>query len=183
MRNTTKSKSGEVVTLAEAKEHLNIESSYVLKDSYITDCILEATEEAEGYLDEDILLTIVTDIYADFVGSCLKVEESPLIDITSIHRYDSEGNETEIESTEYKVRKGQQLFFIEFDNSYDVHELKIVFRTGYLTEATCPSFIKRAIKKKVADYYDVERGSMTSKAFQDSKGFERILNRQQRRTF
>jgi uncharacterized phiE125 gp8 family phage protein len=181
--NTTKIKSGEVITLEEAKRRLRIEPEFIDEDVDIVSIIVEATEEAEGYLDEDILDTTVVHAVTDFSSNCVKVQESPLQSITSIKYLDDNGDEQTVDAANYTLKHGQQLFVIEFDSSIVTDLLTVTFKTGYASASVCPAFIKKAIKHKVVDLYDVERGSQVSKAFVNQKAFERTLDRQQRRTF
>lgn len=185
LRNTSKTKSEFPLTLSEVKTHLRLENSYTDDDTYITQLIEDATQEAENYIDADIALTTVTDLYYDYAGYYVEVQESPLIDITSVSWFDAAGNETTLTSDDYILRRGQAKFSIELDDSIDCEDgyLKLVFRTGYLSKETVPGPIKKAIRAKITDMYDVERGGCVSGAFKDSGAFERSLDYYKRRSF
>lgn len=185
MRNTVKTKTLYPVTLGEAKTQLHVEEDFQLDDIYITQLIENATQEAEIYVDADIAYTSVTDIFYDFDGSLITIQESPFIAIVSIAYTDKDGTETTLSSDDYRIRKGQMKFSVELEDSLSLEDgfLRIIYTTGYATREAVPSLIKQAILQRVSDYYDVNRGSMVSGSFKDSGAFERALSGFKRRSF
>jgi len=180
MNNIVKTKTTYHVTLAEAKKHLNIENSFTDDDSYITQLIKEATSNAENYIDGDIAFTSNVYTLFDFGGSIITIDSSPLILVSAFSYLDSDNNATPLDPTDLdimRIQEGHQKFIIRLENHISTtNELTVTFTSGYTTAADCPEALKRAVLLQIGDWYDVQRGSLISKAFNDSDAFYRTLN-------
>lgn len=164
------------IDFIEAKKHLNIEDDFHDDDTYINQLIEDATQEAENYIESDIAKTTnVLKVY-DFYDDNIVVDEMPLISIDTISYLDSSGTPVSVTVGDCTIKKGAQKFTIVFPDFIDTDELTINFTSGYVARANCPLPILRAIKMRIADLYDVQRGSLISSAFKESGGFERALN-------
>ena len=174
MNNIVQTKTTYPITLAEAKKHLNIEIGFTDDDDYITQLIKEATSNAENYIDSDIALTSNVYTEYDFGGSLIVVDVSPLITVSAISYLDDDENATAITPGDQIIQKGLQKFNIILDDAISTIELTITFTSGYASN--WPEAIKRAILLQIGDWFDVQRGSLISKAFNDSDAFYRTLN-------
>ena len=172
----TKNKTVWPVTLAEVKDHLNIDSDFTADDGKLTGMIRAATEWAEGYIDKDIALTTCT---AQFYNNYnhMRIKEGNMRSVTSVT--DTVDNVL-IDSARYTVRKNYNSFEIDFDeggdsNRFTVEEPLIVYVTGY-TREDCPPSIKQAIMIRVGDLYDIERNNYAQGAIKNIQASERLLN-------
>ena len=169
--------------LASVKAHLNIESSYTDDDTLITSIIEDATALAELEIDGDIADTTTTVEKYNFCGQYVYLDVTPAQSITSINYLDDNGDSQSITIADVEISYGTQQTRINLEEYYDTDKLTVVMKTGYTSLATTPKGIQRAILMKCADLYDVERGSMISGAFKDSKAFERALQPYKRITW
>ena len=180
MNNIVQTKTTYHVTLSEAKKHLNIETSFTDDDDYITQLIKEATSNAENYIDGDIALTSNVYTLYDFGGSVITIDSSPLISVSAISYLDDDGNAQAIDPDDTdvaRIQKGWQKFIIRLESAISTtDELTVTFTSGYTTASDCPEALKRAVLLQIGDWFDVQRGSLTSKAFNDSDAFYRTLN-------
>jgi uncharacterized phiE125 gp8 family phage protein len=174
--NTTKTKVTYYILTDDAKAHLNIETSFVADDVYIAGLIKDATQIAENYIDADIAETTnVHEIY-DYAGTFVSLESTPFISLESVTYLDSAAAEQTVTKADILIKKGTQKTELTLPNSLSTKLLTCNYTSGYSAAANVPPNIHRAILQKIADLYDVNRGSMMSKAFIDSKAFERALS-------
>ena len=181
-KTNTKVRSDYHIVLADAKEHLNIETSYTDDDDYITQLIKDAEEETESYIDGDIATTANTTIVYDFVGTFLRVTQAPFISLTSVKYLDSDDVQQTVTLADIIVRVGVQSFDITLPSSIDTKQLEVKFASGY-GSGLMPNDLRRAILLKIGDYYDVQRGSMVFTTNKDSGAFERVLAPYRRITY
>ena len=185
MNNTVQTKTTYHVTLAEAKKHLNIETGFTDDDDYITQLIKESTSNAENYIDGDIALTSNVYTTYDFGGTLIQIDTAPLIAVSAISYLDDDNNAVAIDPDDLdvvRIQKGIQKFNIILEEVISTDELTITFTSGY-DSGKCPEAIKRAVLLQIADWFDVQRGSLISKAFNDSEAFYRALNFYKKRSF
>ena len=180
MNNTVQTKTTYPVSLSEAKKHLNIESDFTDDDSYITQLIKEATSNAENYIDGDIALTSSVYTVYDFGGSVVTVGVAPFISIEDDgFSYLDDDNNAVVLNVNNKaiarIQKGLQKFKIILESVISTEELTITFASGYAANGA-PEAIKRAILLQIGDWFDVERGSLVSKSFNNTDAFYRTLN-------
>jgi uncharacterized phiE125 gp8 family phage protein len=174
--NNVKTKVTYHILVADAKVHLNIDSTFTADDTYLTTLIADATQIAENYIDADIAKTTnVFEIY-DYAGTYVKLDEAPFISLDSVTYLDSAAAEQTVTKADILIKKGTQKTELTLPNSLSTKLLTCNYTSGYSAAANVPPNIHRAILQKIADLYDVNRGSMMSKAFIDSKAFERALS-------
>lgn len=155
------------VDLEEAKNHLRVDADFLDDDELINEMIEAAHEIAENFIEKQIALTTCVMTLNDFSGSVISVPEGNFISLTSVVDGDS------IEYTKDFINIYDDHFDIHLDESINVDQVIVTFEAGF-EEDSCPAAIKTAIKIKVADLYDTERGSYTL-ALQNNKTFEVIL--------
>ena len=173
--NTTKTKTTYHITTADAKKQLNIDSAFTTDDDYLTDLVKRATAAAENYIDKDIAATAtVLEIY-DFNGTGVTLHDVPFISLTTITYLDSADAEQSVTTANVEIRKYQQKTTLVLPDSLDTDLLTVTYATGHTAASTVPHNQRSAIMQMMSDLYDVERGSMVSKAFMDSRAFERSL--------
>lgn len=178
MNNTAQTKTTYHVSLSEAKKHLNIESDFTDDDSYITQLIKEATSNAENYIDGDIALTSNVYTEYDFGGSVITITVAPLIAVSAISYLDDNNDAVAIDPDDKdvaRVQKGLQKFKIILESVITTEELTVTFTSGYAANGA-PEALKRAVLLQIGDWFDVERGSLVSKSFNNTDAFYRTLN-------
>ena len=180
MNNIVQTKTTYHVTLAEAKKHLNIETGFTDDDDYINQLIKEATSNAENYIDSDIALTSNVYTLYDFGGSVITIDVSPLISVSAVSYLDDDNNAQALDPDDLdvmRIQEGLQKFIIRLEDSISTtNKLTVTFTSGYATASDCPEALKRAVLLQIGDWFDVQRGSLISKAFNDSDAFFRTLN-------
>jgi hypothetical protein len=176
MRFITTAKTAYHVELEEAKKQLNVDDEFYDDDLLISQLIEDATQEVENYIESDIAKTLNTLEIFDFYGSEIEILQSPLISVDTISYLDSNGDSQSVTVADCTIQKSNQKIYIELDQTYDTDKLTIVFQTGFSDQETCPSALKRFILRRVADLYDVERGSKIAGAYRDDSNFWISLN-------
>jgi len=164
----TKVKTDYLITLAEAKSHLRVDTS--AEDNYISDLIKSAVNFAENYIDKDIATTTNTAVLKDFGGTLIEIDEGNLISITSIK--DEAGTVLAYDSN---LDIYDSSFIVELTNNLSIQDVTAVFVTGY-SVSTLPPAIRQAIYIKLSDLYDVERSSAMFNTIQTNHVFESLLN-------
>ena len=140
----------DIVTLTEAKRHLNVEDSR--DDDKITDLIYSAQEEAEDYIGKTIAKSTCTLTIRDFAGNFININEGDFASIVDVK------DESDVTLDIKELNTYYTYFSIELVNSVTTDTLTVTYLSGY-DAATCPKKIKRAILTKVADGYDTEIGN------------------------
>lgn len=146
----TKVKSDYIITLAEAKAHLRVDTT--TEDTYITSLIKSAVDYVENYLNKDVVETINTLVIPNFSGFLVEVDEGNFASITSVK---NAANETIL--TQY-LRVYDSYFEFSLETGQSQSDITVVFKTGYVA-ATLPPSIRQYILIKIGDLYDVERNS------------------------
>lgn len=162
----TKVKSDYIITLADAKAHLRVDT--IDEDSYISNLIKAAVEFAEQYIQKDIAVTANTLVIEEFSGSFVEVDLANLVSVTSV--------KNGLTSLPYsELIRRDAWFHFELDTSVSEIDLTIECVTGY-TLSTLPFSIRQAILIKIADLYDNERNSRTFSGTIANTAFESLLN-------
>ncbi len=171
-----KTKTTYPVSLDEAKKHLRLDDDFTDDDSEITSLIETATRIAEDYIGKDIAETTNELKLFDFLSDFLEVNESNLIELTSVK--DKAG----ASYTWKRIYKYDNHFEVDLTDTINTDELTVTFKTGYAS-GTCPAPIKQAIKMKIWDLYDIDRSSKLSSGVRDAQTFEYLLNPYQVKSF
>jgi uncharacterized phiE125 gp8 family phage protein len=146
------------VTLAEAKAHLRVTSD--TEDDTITSLIAAATQ----YLERDTgqsLLDQQWRAYFDAVprDGVLELMRSPVRGIVAVTIYDSAGNPTELDGSDYYVnlvsRPARVRLVDGVTAAMRANDIEIDFDTGYGEAGTdVPDMLKRAVLVLVAHWFE-----------------------------
>lgn len=159
----------QVVSLSEAKRHLNIIDNDD-HDNQIEQIIEAATGAAENHIDKSIAYTRnVINLYK-FSGDSFTINEGNLITVESIV------SDASVLKTIKNTFINLNDFSVDLDNSVSSDPLIITFTTGYETADKCPTIIKQLILIKIADLFDVERTDYEFSSIKDNRIFERRLD-------
>lgn len=157
----------EVVTLSEAKNHLQIDD-YTVDDSLITDLIQAVREDTEAYLNQKLIQTTVKEYYrgysidADY-GECMRLSLSPVLSVDEIKYKDETGTTQTLATDKYQIDIenipchiykgiGQTLPSIQKNV---VNPLVVTYTVGYgATAMDVPRSIKQAMLLYIRYLYD-----------------------------
>jgi uncharacterized phiE125 gp8 family phage protein len=151
---------GSVVTLAQIKKQLRIESDFTEEDDLLEEYISAAVGYAEDYISGHIFDKAVTLTYSGFNPSMI-FEIYPVRSITSVEYY-KEGEDvlTLMDPADYYLRnlnlRVQEVAFKEIpvDVADRPDAVKIILQAGYPNTTNTPKTIKQAIMLIVADLYN-----------------------------
>lgn len=159
----------EVVTLAQAKKQLRIESALTDEDDLIQSYIDAAVVNCQNFIGGHIIPGDMVISYDKF-ESPVVFEAFPLKTITSV-KYFAEDVETTLDATKYSLTKqSEKVFKLRFkedtpstDERFDA--VTITVACGFPSN-TIPKPIIQAIKLQIADMYEIreDRKEMLSTA-------------------
>ncbi len=137
----------ELISLAEAKLYLRIDHSE--DDLFISESIVAVRHYAERYTGRSLVTQDWLVTYRDCVPSELTLPMPPIQSVTSITLTDADGNDTVVDSSNYRLVTSQVL---ALDTAFAATLISIVFTAGEsATEATA---LKQAMFSHIAVQYD-----------------------------
>lgn len=146
------------VTVDEAKEHLRV--VHTDDDQYIETLLSAATKWAEDFQCR----TYVSRSHTEYLDEWPKVIEpvySPLVSVTSIKYYDTDGVQQTLSNTLYRVDTNTEPGRITeaYNESWPdirliTNTIEIVYIAGYGTAEAVPDDVKVAIKMIVGHLYE-----------------------------
>lgn len=151
----TRTKTGSLVTLAQAKKQLHIESDFTEDDDYITELIEVATEQVEADINSDILDTENTLIVETNFQSLIQIQQSPLRLFSKLEYFDGTEWKT-VDATDYTTETYFHYFEVEINSQFSCEQLRFTFKTGY-TASTYPKLLRHAALLRITDLFDNER--------------------------
>jgi len=170
---TITAKSGEILTVEEAKRYLRISDDIHDEDAEISAMIVSAREEAERITHRTLRASVTrVDLRTDWFNR-FKFLNPPLhtTPVIAVKYYDSLNVLTTVAASNYflvpSVSTGDEqegVSWIDFDTFfahpilYDRRQdrIEITYTTGYVTQAAIPEVAKRAVKIMVYDDYHGE---------------------------
>lgn len=146
------------VSLDEAKDHLRV--VHTDDDLYITALLLAATKWAEDFQQRTYISRTHTD-YLDEFPTVIRPTYSPLVSVTSIKYYDTDGNQQTLASANYRVDTNTEPGRITEAYNISWPDIRLITNTieieyvaGYGTAAAVPDDVKAAIKLIVGHLYE-----------------------------
>ena len=155
---------GSVLTLAEVKQHVRVEGSFVDDDSLLTNLIAVATR----YVEHEIygarqLLTATYDVLVREWWDCLDLPRPPLQSVTSVKYYDTSGTQQTVASSTYIVTVPMRL-----PGSIDLaplavwptyqagraYPITVRFVCGYGASTAVPQLVKQALLVAIGELYN-----------------------------
>ncbi len=175
-----KEKSGQPVSISDAKKQVNLEPEETEDDAKLYELIQTAIELVESDTNSDILLTdntLVVEVDRAPWQSLIRITQSPLNAFEKIEQYNNETeNYEEIPSADYSVVTMHNWISIKLTKSITAKKLKFTFKTGF-NDFEIPLQLKQAILMKVADMYDPERQSYTGNAIQQNNAYRHLISK------
>lgn len=153
----------EPVTLAEAKLHLRVDSTS--DNDLITELISTTRQWCEGYQNRAYIEQSIT-AKLDSFSDIMSLPMPPLISVTSIKYYDTNGDQQTLSSSYYDVDTTSEpgLITLAYNQTWPTvrgihHAIEIIYKAGYGDEASdVPEHIKSVIKLLVGHFYEHREG-------------------------
>ena len=151
------------VTLTEAKEHLAILSGD--RDEEVDAALRAATEYCEAVCGRSLRVGITqTQAYCDWPLGVVRFDRQPVKSISSVYYYDSDGNDTLVASTEYRlIGSTDGAATLEWDDGFtmptvDVRAdaVRITYVAGYAALSDVPAAAKYAVRLKLHEIFGGE---------------------------
>lgn len=158
------------VSVAKAKLHLRVDHGD--EDTYIETLIGAATEQAQDFLNRQIVTATLT-LYLDAFPLCeIRIPQPPLQSITSIAYVDGDGDTQTLAASAYQVDTtsfvGRILpaYGTSWPSTRDVpNAVTITYKAGYGASEDVPKAIEAAILFLVSHWYRNRDGQATPDAF------------------
>ena len=148
----------DVVTLSDAKDHLNITHTY--QDTLIQAYIDAAINYAENYTSRSLKIHEVTATAAAFCET-ITLEKTPYSSGLVIQYYNTNNALQTLAASTYVINYVNDepvIVFNEFENLPEVYNrkdaVKITYEAGYEDEALIPKSYKQAIKLLLGQLYE-----------------------------
>lgn len=147
-----------VVTLAQAKKQLRIESDFTDEDELIQSYIDASVEASENYMSNHLLKKTMT-ITLDKFQSSVTFEAFPLRGIASVKYWSSTEEVTMQDTNYYTTSLNKKQTILHFKTIPDVVDerfdaVTIVINIGYATASAIPKPIVQAVKLQISDMYE-----------------------------
>lgn len=149
----------EILSTANTKMQLRIESSYTDEDTLIDSYVEAAVNAAESYINGHIQAKTMV-IKLDEMPDSLQFSTHPVRAVSSITYYDTDNSEqTLVAGTDYHVETPtDKECKIVFDNTYNTYDrpdaVTVTATIGYANAAAVPAPVIQAIKLMVSDMYE-----------------------------
>lgn len=160
-----------VITVAEAKKHLNLSDSETFWDDYIETLIVIANDVVQqktwrALLEQTWLFTMDS----SEIGRIVYLTKCPLISVESIIIVGPNGEDQTLSASDYTVDTISEPARILFDSvpsvkSETMNALKVTFKSGYTDASAVPPSIKAAMKLIVGDYFMHREDSEYGKSY------------------
>ncbi len=154
--------SDEVISLAEIKLHLRIDTND--EDTLLSSLIIAAKRYVEEVTRRQ-LLTSTKILYLDSFSSEIRLSKPPAQSVTSIQYIDIDGDTQTVDSSVYEIDTSVEPATINlaYGQSWpsvrgDKNCITVTFVAGYGTKDDVPEMIKTAIKLIVGGWYEHREG-------------------------
>lgn len=146
-------------TTSEIKLHLRVDHS--VDDVLIAQLMLAATTAAEHY-QKRTYITRSRTFYLDEFPSVIRPPYSPLVAVTTLKYYDTDGNQQTLNAANYRVDTDTEPGRITeaYGESWPsirsmTNAIEVIYTSGYgATSANVPDDIRAAIKMMIAHLYE-----------------------------
>ena len=149
-----------VVSLAEAKTHLRVDSSD--EDTYISTLIVSAQRQVEAYTNLCLSDTTYELQLPKFPANGIVLPISPLKTLTSVKYFDADNSEvTWVDGTDYFYniwdRKAVINYIDGIEETYEYRRdaVQVRFVAGYTSPDVAPPGLQHAIKLLLTDLYEM----------------------------
>jgi len=159
------------ISLVDAKAHLNITASD--DDTYITSLINAAVNYVENYTGRALHAQTFTQ-YRDSLATKMTLAHHPILDVTTLKYYDSDGNQQTLSSALYRVDAVAGRITPAYGATWPAaramtNTVEIAYRAGYVDTAaspdtgTIPDGLIHAAKIIMSNFYENREGAVVGK--------------------
>jgi uncharacterized phiE125 gp8 family phage protein len=149
---------GAAITVAQAKEHLNVTDTD--HDTYIEAITLAASEWCEEFQGRVYVQREVVD-YLDSFPTEIRPTKSPLVTVTHVKYYDTDGTLQTLANTVYNVGTYKEPGRISLAENQSwpstqprINAVVITYQAGYAARANIPEEIKHAVKMMIGHLFE-----------------------------
>lgn len=163
-----------VITTAEAKTHLRIDSSFTADDTYIDALVSAATQSAENYLNMKIMeqtWQLFLDCFPSYID--LMTSNPRALVVNSIKYLDTKNISQTLDSSNYvvddKIKPSRVYKSVDgsFPDTYESpNAVTVEFTLGYSSANDVPNAIKQAILLLVGSMYE-NRMSVSDRSYKE----------------
>lgn len=180
--NRTSGPATEPVTLAEAKDHVEIAEHDTYHDSKMRRFIAAAREQVERDTGTALISQTYTLTLSEWPdGDWIPLPIRPVSSITSITYYDASDVQQTLATTVYALDSARQAVYLKNDQTWPssnnrINGIVITFVAGYGVPANVPATMKQMVLCKVAEqFYD--RGDMDGQKNAWTTAYERLQSK------
>lgn len=157
----TTAPASEPLTTAEAKSHLNVDTSD--DDTLIDNMIKAARIAIENYLDQKLITQTITEYFDEFpTDGVFNLTVWPVQSITSVNYLDTDGASQTWNASNYTTdlvsepARITNAYSVSYPSTRDqINAVNVVYVAGYGDDSTdIPELIRRAMLLLIADMYD-----------------------------
>jgi len=151
---------GDVITLDEVKDHINMDRSNSAFDNKLTALRDTAVQMARDKTNRQFLTATYSWSFDGFKRH-MYLPDPPLQSVDKVEYRDEDGNWQTIDTARYQVYTSVEPGYVRFNNDYDWPELyededypvRITYTCGYNSASDIPSPIKLWIKNTIGSYW------------------------------
>lgn len=186
--NRTSGPASEPVTLAEAKDQVEVSANDTYHDDKLRRYITSAREQVERDTGTSLVSQTFTLTMSEWPpGDWVFMPMRPLASVSSITYYDTNDAQQTVATTVYGVDTARQAVYLKKDKSWpssnnQPNGIVITLVAGYGVAATVPAMMKQMVLCKVAEqFYD--RGDMDGQKNAWTTAYERLQSKVGRRSY
>ena len=176
----TTAPASEPITLANAKLHLRVDHS--ADDDLITALIKAARRWCELYQNRAYITQTIT-ARLDSFSDTIALPKPPLISVTSVKYYDSNGDQQTLDSSYYDVDttstpgKITLAYGMSWPTIRDVHHcIEIIYSSGYGAAADVPETVTQAMYLLIGHLYEHRESVSEIKLEEVPMGIKSLLD-------
>lgn len=150
-----------IVTTAEAKLHLRVDSADADQNTYIDTLSVAAQRAVEAYCCRTLSDTTYYFYLSDFPAGGIVLPSSPVKSITAITYYDTSNASQTLASSKYFYSIYEEPCTIRYvgDSAPDTYEyrtdaVRVEFVCGYTSPDVIPAGLEHAVKLLITDMYE-----------------------------
>lgn len=177
--NRTVGPSSEPVSLAEAKDHLELAASDSTHETKLSRFISAARERVEADTNYALISQTFTLSLDAFPDDYIDIPYKPLTSVSSITYYDADNAQQTLATSVYAVDLSRRIISLKYDQQWPEtvnirNAVTVTFAAGYGTASNVPDLFKQLVLVQVALMFE-DRGDMTKRTHWET-AYERLLN-------
>ena len=177
--NRTVGPASEPVSLAEAKDHLELSASDSTHETKLTRFLQAARERVEADTNYAMISQTYTLTLDAFPTDAIEIPLRPMTSVSSITYFDADNAEQTLATSVYATDLARRIVHLKYDQEWpEVIDARsavtVTFAVGYSSASAVPDLFKQLILVQVALMFE-DRGDLTKKTHWET-AYERLLN-------